>query len=77
MEGVTFLTRRTGMDYFTIMKLSYPIFLSYLKHEYIAELKSTEEGRKYLAQCERLSVKEADLSSLRQLAGYKAEGGER
>ncbi|MBP1935120.1 hypothetical protein J2Z37_005166 [Ammoniphilus resinae] len=64
------------MGFFELMKLSYYVFLSYLKNNRIMDLQESPQGREYLAQIERLNITEPDLGSLRQLTGYKQQGGE-
>jgi hypothetical protein len=63
------------MGYEQLMKLSYPIFLAFLRENQIMDLRETEEGRKYLDQVERLNVTTPDFSRLSQLGGYKQAGG--
>jgi hypothetical protein len=80
MEDLTYLNRKSGMNHSTLINLSYPIFLSYLKHHRIIDLQKTEEGREYLDKVRRYQNprKQADLSAIRSLGGYSAkEAGEK
>jgi len=63
--------KHTGMGYFDVLKLPYPVFLGLIKQFTIFELEETEEGREYLADAKRLNQKEADLSALRNSVFYK------
>jgi hypothetical protein len=74
MKNFTYLNRKTKMTHDELLKLSYPVFLSYLKHNYIFDLQQTEEGRKQLEQIERYKVTTPDFAKLRMNAGYKAGG---
>jgi hypothetical protein len=79
MEDLTYLNRKSGMDHYMLLNLSYPIFLSYLKHHRIIDLQKTEEGREYLEKVRKYQNprKHADLSAIRSLGGYstKETGG--
>jgi hypothetical protein len=63
------------MGYEQIVNLPYSIFLSLMKHNQMMDLEETPEGRDYLDKLRRLNTTEADLGSLRKLAGYKVERG--
>jgi hypothetical protein len=74
MPNVAYLNRKTHMGYEQLLNLPYPIFLSLLRENQIMDLKETEEGRKYLAQIERLNVTTPDFNKLRSKGGYKKAG---
>jgi hypothetical protein len=74
MEKIAYLNMKTRMSHAEIMNLPYAIFLSYLKHYQMFDLMSTEEGRKYLEQVERIKQTEPDFAKLRQVSGYKKAG---
>lgn len=46
------------------LELPCDMFLLMLKNSIVDKLNETEEGREYLAKCERLAVKEIDLDGL-------------
>lgn len=73
MENITYLIDKSKMDYFTIMKLPYAVFLSLLKHFRLFDLKSTPEGLKLLKQSERLKQSEPNFNRLRNSELYKVQ----
>lgn len=74
MEKFAYLNMKTRMSHTELLNLPYKVFLSYLKRYQIFDLMSTEEGRKYLEQVERIKQTEPDFAKLRQVAGYKKAG---
>lgn len=78
MSNVVYLNRKSGMSHEEIMNLPYGVYLKYIEQHIYMDLMETEEGREYLQQVKRLQVKDADLTSLRSMAGYtaKQKGGE-
>ncbi|KOO46393.1 hypothetical protein AMD01_11190 [Priestia koreensis] len=74
MNDIAFLNRKSGMSHQEIMSLPYGIYLSYIKQNTIAELMETQEGREYLATCQRVQQKTPDLAKLRGNTGYKEAG---
>lgn len=62
---------KSKMDYFTIMKLPYAVFLSLLKHFQLFDLQSTPEGREVLAKSKRLYQTEPELDKLRNSKFFK------
>lgn len=43
------------------------------KHAVIKQLEQSEEGRQYLADCERLTKTAPDFEKLRSMKGYRRE----
>ncbi|WP_407268973.1 hypothetical protein [Radiobacillus sp. PE A8.2] len=76
MPNITYVTRKAHMGYEQVMKLPYPIFVSYLVENKIMDLQETEEGREYLRKIERLKVTTPDYSKLKSTSGYKQKAGE-
>jgi hypothetical protein len=76
MEDLTYLNSKSGMGHIEMLKLAYPVFLSYLKHHRIIDLRKTEEGREYLGKVHRFHNprKKADLAAIRSFGGYTAKG---
>ena len=50
------------------------MFSACVKQAYINRMNESEGGRKYLADCERLTKTEPDYDALRSLPGYRQEG---
>ncbi|WML44091.1 hypothetical protein [Neobacillus sp. PS3-40] len=62
------------MGFEQLMKLPYPIFLSFLKENRLMDLRESEDGREYLAKIDRLNVTTPDFSKLSKLSGFKKAG---
>lgn len=73
MLNITYLMDKSNMDYFSIMKLPYAVFLSLLKQFRLLDLKSTPEGLKLLKQSERLRQSEPNWDRLRNSNIYKVQ----
>jgi hypothetical protein len=71
MENIAYLIDKSKMDYFTVMKLPYAVFLSLLKHFRIFDIKKTPEGREMLEKSKRLYQTEPDLDKLQNSKFYK------
>lgn len=63
------------MDYFTILKLPYAVFLGLLKHFRIFILQQTPEGQEYLRKAKLINKKEPDWRRIRGLEGYRKVKG--
>lgn len=73
MSNFAYLTRKTGLNHFQILKLPYSTYLLYLKHNLLLDFQETESGRAYLAKLVRLTNTEIDLDGLKKLGGYKTQ----
>ena len=62
-----------NLSYHEAMSLPVDLFALMRKHSVVEELQSTEEGREYLAKCERLKQTEPDWKAVRSSTGYTAE----
>lgn len=71
MPNFAYLLSKTSMNYEELMDLPYAIFLGLLKQFRLMDIQSTDEGRDLLKKSEILNIKEADLSSIRQLNSYQ------
>lgn len=74
MENVSYLAGKISTSVNEIWKLPHSHYMAYLRHSLISDLKnSDEEGREILDKWERYMNPrtEADLSTIRQLAGYQ------
>ena len=60
------------LSYFDVLNLPLDVFMLMRKNYIIDELRQTEEGRKYLDDCERLKRKDMDIDTL-----FKTFGGEK
>lgn len=49
-------------------------FSAIVRQAYIDRLNDSEEGRQYIADCERLTQTEPDLAAIRSLPGYRKQG---
>jgi len=62
-----------NLNHYEAMGLPCDLYALMRKHATIDQLQKTEEGRKYLADCERMQVTTPDFETIRSLKGYKAE----
>jgi len=60
------------MSFEAALDLPCDTFAAILRASYIEKLRESEEGRQYLADCERLTKTEPDLDAVRRMKGYKA-----
>lgn len=74
MHDITFVMSKGNMGYFDVIKLPYSVFLSIRKNLYIIDLESTPEGIDFLKDQKRLLNKDADLTRIRSLSGYRKVG---
>ena len=54
----------TGLNLHEALQLPVDLFQLSLKNYIIDDLNQTEEGRKYLEDCRRYSIEDADITSL-------------
>lgn len=74
MHDIAFVISKGNMGYFEVMKLPFYIYLSLRKNLYILDLESSPEGIEFLKDQKRLLNKDADLTRIRQLSGYRKAG---
>lgn len=74
LEDFTYLSRNMKLSHSEIMRMPHNLYLAYLKHNRIFDLKKTEEGREYLEKARKFNNprKHADISTIRSLGGYSA-----
>lgn len=63
----------SGLDYYKVLSLPVDLFLLMKKNAFLDKMNTTEEGKKYLQDCKRLSTTEPDYDRLRSMPGYQAE----
>lgn len=63
------MIQKTHCKPMEIMEMDYYMFLALRKEFIIQDIKSTEEGRKALADAERYNRKNADVSKVRAMFG--------
>lgn len=73
MADVSFLARETSTSLNEVWNLPHSHYMAYLKHVVTRELQQSEEGKEILDKFNRYMNPrtEADLSTIRQLAGYQ------
>lgn len=73
MADVTYLAGKISTSVNEIWNLPHSHYMAYLKHAVTSDLRESEEGRELLDKFERYMnpQTEADLTSIRQLAGYQ------
>lgn len=59
----------SGMNYSDVLDLPVDLFRLMQKNYIVDELMKTEEGRKYLQDCERLHNTKIDIKSLKEKFG--------
>lgn len=64
-----------NLDYHGALELPCDEFSLALKHSIIDDLQKTEEGRKYLDDCQRLKQTDIDVSAFRKKAREQRKGG--
>ena len=63
----------SGLDYHGALQLPCDVFMLMVKHSVIDSLMQTEDGRKYLEDCERLNTTTIDLDGLQDQFGKENE----
>lgn len=53
------------LNYFEVLDLPVDTYLMMLKNSVVDELNQSEEGREYLAKCERMKVTDLDVDAFR------------
>lgn len=64
MDAIRQVIQYSGLSYTEVLKLPTDVFLLMRKNYVIEQLKQTEDGRKYLADCKRLGTTEPDFEAL-------------
>lgn len=59
----------SGLNYYQVLELPCDVFQSMLKNSIVSEYNQTEEGREYLAKCERLNTTTLDEEALHKKFG--------
>jgi hypothetical protein len=66
MPSIIGVMQFTGMNYDDVLSLPTDSFLLFYKHYFVNKMNETNEGRQYLADCERYKITEPDYHALRQ-----------
>ena len=64
MDSIRMVIQYSGLNYNEVLKLPNDVFLLMRKNYIIEQLRQTEEGRKYLADCARMEVTEPDFEAI-------------
>lgn len=64
MDAIRQVIQYSGLNYNEVLELPTDVFLLMRKNFIVEKLKQTEEGRKYLSDCERLGITEPDFEAL-------------
>ncbi|KHD34436.1 hypothetical protein NL50_17240 [Clostridium acetobutylicum] len=56
----------SGLDYYRVLKLPLDTFMFMRRNKFIDDCLQTEEGRKYLDDCKRLSITEPDYDAIKE-----------
>lgn len=56
----------TGLSIISVQEMDLDLFLFFMREAYIHELSQTEDGRKYLDDCWRISQTKVDRAALRE-----------
>ena len=67
MPAIRRVIQYSGLDYRQVLELPTDVYLCMLRGAVIDELQATEEGRGYLATCERLHQTEPDMPAVRRM----------
>lgn len=59
----------SGLNYNEVLELPFDIFLQMRRNSYVDALMQTEDGRKYLDDCERYQTTDMDIDGLKKLFG--------
>lgn len=75
MGEVTYLASKINTSVNEIWQLPHSHFMAYMKHSLISDLRQTEEGQEILDKFNRYMnpQTDADLGTIRQLAGYTSQ----
>jgi len=71
MYRLRMVCKYTNMKQSEVLEMPHDLFLANFKHAFIEDKMSTEQGREYLKQANRLMQTKADYSKLKTLKGYK------
>lgn len=66
MTGIKQVIDYSGLNYYQALNLPLDAFLLMRKNKFIDDCMKSEEGQKYLKDCERLSKTEPDYGAIRQ-----------
>lgn len=66
MPSVRKVMEYSNLNYHEALSLPCDVFRLMVKNHTVDELSKTEEGREYLAKCERLNTTSIDLDKLQQ-----------
>lgn len=66
MPSIHRVIQYSGLDYYRVLELPCDVFQLMLKNSIVEELNQTEEGREYLAKCDRLNTTTMDVEALRK-----------
>lgn len=66
MPSIKAVIDYSGMNYEQVLDLPIDTFQIMLKNYIVEKLKQTDEGRQYLADCERLQASEPDMIAVRK-----------
>lgn len=69
MQGIKDVMDYSKLNYFEVLDLPLDVFMLMKKRHFIDECNKTEEGKKYLADCERLTKTEIEYDKLKQQFG--------
>lgn len=64
MKEIKMVIDYSGLNYNQVLELTADCYALMRKNAIIDNLKQTEEGRKYLEQCNRINITEPDISAL-------------
>lgn len=65
----------TGLNYWQVEEMDFDEYLFFVREAYIFNLNQTEDGRKYLENCWRMTQTKSDRSALRDKFGKGAKHG--
>lgn len=66
MNGIKQVIDYSGLNYNEVMQLPIDTFMLMRKNKFIDDCMQTEEGRKYLKDCERFSKTEPDYAAIKK-----------
>lgn len=75
MDSIRQVILYSGMTYKEVLSLPTDVFLLMRKNYIIERLQQTEEGRKYLEDCERLKQTEPDYNAIHKRYGEGEQYG--
>ncbi len=65
----------TGLNYWQVEEMDFDEYLFFVREAYIFNLNQTEDGRKYLENCWRMTQTKSDRNALRDKFGKGAKHG--